>query len=862
MKFFLLVGLAGSWVISGWWSPVFAEIVPDATLPRPSRVTPARGRTAITAGTQRGRNLFHSFQEFSVDPGEVASFQGIDSSIASIFARVTGRNISRIDGVIEVLQQNDRISSANLFLLNPNGIIFGRNASLRIGGSFIASTADSINFSDGTQFSAVALQTSPLLTVSAPIGLQFGSNPGQIINRAKAPWLDEAGEPVNDALGSQIFGLVGGTNQTFALVGSDITFAGGRVLVDGGRIEIGSVAGNSQVTLTPVTQGWDLSYEGVRDFSDVQVLNGILDGTGSVGSTIQIQGKRVLLQDVSLVFTASASSNQLSGAIEVAATDSIVVAQQSFLSTETYSSGQAGNIILSTQRLNVRTGGQVGSRTFAEGRGGNVQINASESVTVADVAPFLSSNPDELLSLLYAQSESGGPAGDLRIETDRLQVRSGGQIGTTTFDTGNAGNLTIQANTIELTGIALDVSGQPLFDSNEIPIPGGLFVGTSPDSAGNGGELRIVTQRLSVRDGAILQATTYGSGDAGDVRIRATESIEVNGISEQGGSQARITATSGGLPTFNPRLARAATGRGGTLNLDTDRLTVQNGGVIAVNSRNRTAAGAGNINIRANQIVLDNQAQLNAQTESGDEAGIQLTGVDLLTLRRNSNISTSAGLRSGGGDGGDIRIVDAGLILNAPGENSDINANAGDGNGGSIAIGAQGILGITERAQPTFQSDITATSESGVDGEISISNPTLDPTQGIVELPSTVVDASQLIAQGCRAGNRAIADQLGEFVITGRGGLPPNPTDLRGSSAVITNLATLPPSSSSAVSLEPSAIPTDFSARNNRPVIEAQGWVIDQDGKVALVANAPAVTPYSPNWTVPHCISQAVPDKS
>jgi large exoprotein involved in heme utilization and adhesion len=422
----------------------------------------------------------------------------------------------------------------------------------------------------------------------------------------------------------------------------------------------------------------------------------------------------------------------------------------------------------------------------------------------------------------------------------------------------------IRANRIELAGIALNVDGEPILNDG-LPVSSGLFVGAE-GSSGNGGGLKVETQQLSIQDGALLQANTYSSGNAGNVNVLATDSIEISGVSKESGLPARITATSGGLPEFSDRLARTATGAGGNLTIRTNRLTVQDGGIISVNSRNRRAAGAGNINIRSNQIVLDNQAQLNAQTESGDGAGIQLSGVELLTLRRNSEISTSAGLNSGGGNGGDINI-DADFILDAPGENSDINADAGQGNGGNITINAQGILGITEQNQRTPQSDITASSESGVDGEISISNPTIDPTRGIVELPSTIVDASQLIAQGCRAGNRGVTDALGEFVITGRGGLPPSPDDLASSSAVITDWAELD-TQPDQQGLELGAAAGERASGVTQPgmtqsgvtqsIVEAQGWVMGQNGKVALVANAPTVTPHLPNWTVPYCTSKSL----
>ncbi|AFZ02486.1 filamentous hemagglutinin family outer membrane protein [Calothrix sp. PCC 6303] len=240
---------------------VNAQVIPDATLK--TTVLENGNNFTITEGNRVGNNLFHSFRQFSI-PSKGSAFFNNTSDIQNIFSRVTGGSISNIDGLI---QAN---GSANLFLLNPSGIIFGQNASLNIGGSFVGTTANSIKFADGVEFSATNPSAIPLLTISIPIGLQLGQNTGNITVQGTGHSITADFFAPADRRNNPI-GLQVNAGNTLALIGSGVNLSGGIVTTNGGgHLEVGSVS-DGLVRLNSTSMGLVADYSAIKQFQDINL---------------------------------------------------------------------------------------------------------------------------------------------------------------------------------------------------------------------------------------------------------------------------------------------------------------------------------------------------------------------------------------------------------------------------------------------------------------------------------------------------------------------------------------------------------------------------------------------------------------
>jgi filamentous hemagglutinin family protein len=390
------------------WSaknPALAQVTSDGTV---NTEVKTDGNTAeITGGETRGDNLFHSFQDFSVETGNEASFDNADR-ISNIFSRVTGGNISNIDGLISAN------GSANLFLINPAGIVFGEGARLDVGGSFYASSASSILFEDG-EFSAADLKNPPLLTVNAPIGLRFRDQPGDIVNRS---------------IGLEVL-----PGNNLALIGGNLNFEAGRATANGGNIQLG---GLSQAGTVSINGDSSFSFPEAISKADITLSNGAdVDTTGTGGGNITFNARNLSLtaekSDSSSIRVGirkeSTAAEAQAGMINIDIAGKLTLDDSRiFNQVAPGGVGNSGNITIKIGSLEAINGGVVDASTFGQGNAGRVDITATGDIT------FSGENSLGLVSGATSQVNVGaiGNAGGVTISTNNLNLTAGGQVGAST----------------------------------------------------------------------------------------------------------------------------------------------------------------------------------------------------------------------------------------------------------------------------------------------------------------------------------------------------------------------------------------------------------------------------------------------
>ncbi|MEO0407971.1 MAG: filamentous hemagglutinin N-terminal domain-containing protein [Cyanobacteria bacterium P01_A01_bin.135] len=733
MRLLSLVLVSGMGVLPAATALAQNAIVPDDTLGGERslvlRDSDELQADVILGGARRGQNLFHSFEDFNVAQGREAVFFS-PLGLTSIFSRVTGPRPSRILGTLGIIGD----AAPDLFLINPNGILFGPESIVVLPGALNATTADAIQFGERGFFSAANPDLpSPLLTV-AP----------------SAYWFTPSAATTPITVQSTFVGSTQGGDVT--LLGGDITIDGGFIGTTGGAIQIAAVAEPGVVERTP--QGRLLLPPGLQR-SDVTITGGDLL---ALGGDIHIQADQMVLAagDVSAIASESVSEpapeaaitiearrldlregaaidvttfgSADAGDIFIRAAEAVTLLSGASLVNEAMADGSGGDIGIQTERLSLNGqgseaefGAQISVSTAGTGSGGGLTILATDAVTLDD-------------GQVFTTTRGAGDAGRLLLETQRLSLANGSVLSANTFADGDAGDIVVRAT--ESTSVVGGLTGRRLSSSitsqTAPPLPGSL---------GNGGDIFLETGTLTLRAGGqISTGSLAATGDAGDLTVRATE-VDIAGF-----ESTALGITDSSLRTLVA--STDASARGGSLTVEADRIRLQDGGTIDAAVQTNSRGIAGDIQVRAREsIEID-----------GLTGPLNLEG-GLLPARIQADVKAGAT-----GTGGQIRVEAGRLALTNGGQ--ILAGTFGTGDAGDLVVRADevSLSGANQQGTASLIATAIAPGAVGAGGNISIRTETLQ-----------VLDGSQLLTNAAGVGDAGdiTISASGHAVFAARGAQQP-----------------------------------------------------------------------------------------
>ncbi|MUG93731.1 filamentous hemagglutinin N-terminal domain-containing protein [Scytonema sp. UIC 10036] len=685
-------------MITGFENSASAQIVPDNTLGNESsQVTnnlnigelPAQ---LIEGGAIRGVNLFQSFSQFNVGDGERVYFAN-PVGIQNILSRVTGQDPSKIFGLLGVN------GSANLFLINPNGIIFGQNARLDVAGSFVGTTANAIGFGQNGFFSTSSPQApSPLLTVNPSVLLVNQINAASIQNNATTT------------------GLQVPESRNLFLVGGNINMDGGILVAPGGRVELGGLASDGTVGLSTNGNIFSLNFpEGVQR-ADVSLSNNaIVSVVSSGGGSIAINAKNLDISGSSL-FAGIASTigtvDSQAGDIILNSTEQIKVEQGSIIGNIVFSgaTGNSGNIRITTGSIFVTDGAQLNTSTSEQGSAGNVIIDARQNVFV---------NASNVLTSTVEGSV--GNAGTISINTETLSVANGAVLATSSFGKGSAGSVNI------------DARDNVFFDG------GTATTSASENSVGNTGDIRITTGSFSATNGSEFTTIHLGSGSAGNIIINARENVLFDASFPTTSVGANVIGNSGDIriTTGSFIVTNSAT-------LSTTMFGKGSAGSIIIDAFENVLFDKANASTVVGENAIGNGGDIRITTESLSVINVSVIGTSSLgqgsagnlIINARENVSFDDGnaitsvLENGIGNSGDIRVTSKTLsVTNGSLLAANIN---GQGRAGNIQINAKDSVTVSGSNPKSGVSStlFTDTASTGSGGNITVNTNVFRVTDG------------------------------------------------------------------------------------------------------------------------------------
>lgn len=758
-----------------------------------TQINQAGNSYIITGGTRPGGgpNLFHSFGNFSVGGGDLANFFNNTGLLTSnILARVTGGNISNIDGTI----QTTGFGSANLFLMNPSGVVLGPGASLNVGGSVSFTTAQYLRLFDGV--SSANFYASPandglannILTIN-PSAFEFLSASPAAYGFLTAPdpnaTMTVRGSLLKVSEGRSL-SLVGGNITIQSGILSDETTQAANLQAPGGRINLVSVASPGEVLLSnfqpaPNINGASFTTMGTVTLKEGATLNvsGQLDefevpiGNGNSG-TVLVRGGQLVMDASSIQAITWGAVNGLSTAVDIQVSQSVALANASTITTATFGSGRGGDVRLTAPTLTIENarqsiftttgeGGGVGgdlvlnvgtvsllggssieSSSQGVGQGGNVTIQGLEGTGSAAESVTLSGD-----SFLSSATAGSGAGGRVAITSKSLTMEGAATtVKSETTGVGRGGDIVVSVRHANLSGGA---TIKTLTFSNEDNAPAGGSV-TVQGLSGEGNMADSVALS-GLGSGVVSDAQGAGTISAGDVTVHAKSVILTDGAVIQSGTL--DTTGAGGNVTIvadsvdiSGRSSISSQARGadaGRTHITANRLLLNNASIAS----NTTSSGrGGDVVLNVGTMSLSNGATINSSTSEAGRAGDITMNVGNLTLANHSEITSSSTggieIEAGAGDAGNITVQSRSTVVL---DNSSITTEAIEASGGQITINAPHMVQLVNSRVSTSVKDGT-----GGGGNISI-----DPD-------FVILKGSQILAQAFAGSGGAINVTAGLFL--------------------------------------------------------------------------------------------------
>jgi filamentous hemagglutinin family protein len=613
-------------------------------------------------GQRSGNNLFHRFSQFDVPAPLSATFVASSTGIERVIAHVASDHASQINGTLR-----STIPGADLYFLNPRGVVFGEGARLDLQGAFHASSASYLRFADETRFGQDAGGPAVTITSADPAAWGFLSAPlGELhVAGAHLHTPDQA---------------------DLSLVGGGITITG-----SGNAGDITLQAPSATMTLVSVGSDGEVVFGADAttppDVSGFEALgpitlggDAVLDASGVDDQVLIVRGDSLSVDGATILANHTGPGDHPGDAVDLDIEDQILFRSPS---------GDGNNFLQSVAYPpNGASGPDVGS-------GGRVIVSASEFMVEGDTEIVVGTTCAQSRSCLDG-GEPGGHGGNLEFNTDRFVLQQNSLIYVTNAGRGDAGDLIVRAREIDLSGSA---TARPLLGS----VNG--TNSTQPTSAfsfpqGQGGGIVLeASERVLLRDGARVLAVTNSNGRGGDISIR-TGDLEMTDSTPDPGAFAIAQIST---ETYGQGLAAPASGEGragdisinatGDISLETVEAEISSATLRGANGL------TGSIHLAAPQgtIRVAERARVLSILESGSGAPLTLEAKSIEVL---SGSEVRTGSR-GAGTIGDVTLVADSIRISgtgpAPGQPSQVasnpdtdgNANA---NSGTISIDGRQLL--------------------------------------------------------------------------------------------------------------------------------------------------------------------------